>query len=170
MTRLLLRFDEPAPLIAAARHLRGQGIEGLDAHVPYHIEELDDALGLSSSPVRAIMLIAAVGVGGALWWLQWWTSVEWYPVNSGGRPFNAWPVFLFAVFETGVLAAAFAGLVALFATCGLPRLHHPFFASALTEAASDDGFFLSLPAGPGTPDRLTLSRIGGVREIIEVAR
>lgn len=169
MTRLLLRFDSPGTLLAAAGHLRAEGVGGMDAHVPYHMPELDDMLDLPEPPVRRVMLITAVVVGGAVWLLQWWTSVQWYPVNSGGRPLNSWPAFTLAVFETGVLAAAIAGLVAMFAACGLPRLHHPFFASAHTEAASDDGFYLNVPEGPGTPDRLALGRIEGLREIIEVA-
>lgn len=169
MTRLLLVFEAPGPLIAAARQLRVDGVADMDAHVPYHIPELDNALDLPAPSVRRVMLIAAVGVGAAVWLLQWWTAVHWYPFNSGGRPPNSWPAFAFATFEMGILAAAIAGLVALFMACGLPRLNHPFFASALTEAASDDRFYLSLPAeGPHTPDRLALSRLEGMREIVEV--
>lgn len=169
MTRLLLAFDAPGPLIDAARQLRADGVAGMDAHVPYHIPELDEVLNLPEPSVRRVMLIAAVIVGGAFWLLQWWTSVHWYPINSGGRPLNSWPAFTFATFEMGILAAAFAGLVAMFMACGLPRLNHPFFASALTEAASDDRFYLSLPDGPQTPDRLALSRFEGMQEIVEVA-
>ncbi|MDO5757153.1 MAG: DUF3341 domain-containing protein [Rhodobacterales bacterium] len=168
MSRLLLIFDEPAPLIAAARHLREGGVRGMDAHVPYRIPELDDALDLPASPVRLVMLLAAVAVGGATWILQWATAVRLYPFNSGGRPDNSWPIFTFAVFEMGVLAAAFAGLVAMFVCCGLPRLHHPFFASARTERASDDRFYLSLPVGTDTPDRRALSGLPGLRELLEV--
>lgn len=168
MSRLLLAFDAPEPLIAAARQMRHAGVRGLDAHVPYHIPDLDDALELPEPRVRLVMLLAAVAVGGAIWGLQWWTSVLWYPINSGGRPLNSWQVFTFAVFETGILAAAISGLIAMFISCGLPRLNHPFFGNALTERASDDRFYLSLPDGRGTPDRRALSMIEGMREIIEV--
>lgn len=169
MSRLLLVFEAPGPLIAAARQLRAEGVTQMDAHVPYHVPELDDALDLPDAPVRLTMFIAAVLAGGAFWLLQWWLSVLWYPINSGGRPLNSWPAFTLAAFEAGILAAAVAGLVAMFRACGLPRLHHPFFASALTEAASDDRFYLSLPDGPHTPDRLALSGMDGVRRILEVA-
>ncbi len=168
MTDLLLVFDEAEPMIAAAKRLRADGLGGLDAHVPYHMPELDEILGLAEPKVRPAMLLAAIGVGAATWTLQWWTSVIWYPLNSGGRPDNSWQVFTFAVFEMGVLAAAFTGLAALFLTCGLPRLHHPFFATTRTERASDDRFYLCLPQKEGTPDRIALSRIDGLAEIIEV--
>ena len=169
MTRLLLVFDDPAALIAAGRQMRADGVADMDAHVPFHMPELDEVLDLPEPPVRAIMLAAAVAVGALTWGLQWWTSVQWYPLNSGGRPDNSWQIFTFAVFEMGILAAAFAGLVALFACCGLPRLHHPFFATALTERASDDLFYLSLPDDDNLPDRIALSCLAGLREIVEVA-
>lgn len=167
--RLLLAFDGPDQLIAAARTLRGQGVAGMDAHVPFHIPELDEALDLPPSPVRPVMLAAALAGAGATFGLQWWTAVRAYPLDSGGRPLNSWQVFAIPAFEIAVLAAALAGLIAMFVACGLPRLHHPFFASARTEAASDDRFYLSLPDAAGTPDRLALSAIPGLREIIKVA-
>ena len=169
MTRLLLVFDDPAALIAAARRIRDKGVADMDAHVPFHMPELDEVLDLPEPPLRAIMLGAGVAVAALTWGVQWWTSVVWYPLNSGGRPDNSWQVFTFAVFEMGILAAAIAGLVAMFACCGLPRLHHPFFATALTERASDDLFCLSLPDNDAVPDRLALSRLSGLREIVEVA-
>ncbi|WCR11046.1 DUF3341 domain-containing protein [Paracoccus stylophorae] len=169
MTRLLLVFDDPAALVAAARQLRGNGVADMDAHVPFHMPELDAVLDLTEPPVRAIMLGAALIVGALTWGLQWWTATRWYSINSGGRPDNSWQIFTFAVFEMGVLAAAFAGLIAMFACCGLPRLHHPFFATATTERASDDLFYLSLPDDDTVPDRIALSRLSGLRQIVEVA-
>jgi len=166
--RLLLAFDAPDDLIAAARAMRARGVRNMDAHVPYRIAELDEALDLPPSPVRPLMLAAGIAGAAAVFVLQWWTATRGYPIDSGGRPLNSWQVFTIACFEIGVLAAAFAGLVAMFMACGLPRLHHPFFATARTQAASDDRFYLSLPRGPATPDRLQLSATPGLREIIEV--
>ncbi len=166
-TRLLLAFDGPDALLAAARALRAEGVTDMDAHTPWHMEELDDLLALPRSNVRPVMLVAGLAAGLGIYLLQWWTSTQGYPINSGGRPLNSWPAFMFAVFETGVLAAAFAGLVAFLVTCRLPTLNHPFFVPAATEAASDHGFFLSLPA-QDAPDRLTLERMVAPVRMIEV--
>ena len=65
-----------------------------------------------------------------------------YPLNSGGRPLNSWPVFLLVPFEVGVLAAALSGVVAFLWSCGLPRLHHPLFDVPGIERATQDRFFL----------------------------
>lgn len=164
--RLLLEFEGPEALLSAARALRDAGIADLDAHTPWHVAELDSLLGLRASRVRPVMLVAGLAGGLLILALQWWSSVHGYPLNSGGRPLSSWPAWMFAVFETGVLAAAFAGLLALLAICRLPQLHHPFFAADATEAASDDRFFLSIPAAG--IDRAALMQRFGPRRIIEV--
>lgn len=165
--RLILVFDDCDALIGAVRALRQSGVTGIDAHTPWHVTELDDLLDMPRSRVRPVMLWAGLAAGSAMLVLQWWNSTIGYPVDSGGRPLNSWPAFMFATFETGVLAAAFAGLLAFLRGCGLPRLNHPFFAHVATEAASDDGFLLSLPA-EDAPDRLALERMTGALRIIEV--
>ena len=40
------------------------------------------------------MLMAAVGVAAFAYWLEWWSAVFAYPIDSGGRPLHSWPVFL----------------------------------------------------------------------------
>ena len=66
-----------------------------------------------------------------------------------------------------MLAAALAGFVTMLIAARLSRLHDPFFATARTEAASDDRFYLSVPAEAG-PDRAELSALAGAVEVIEV--
>ena len=70
-----------------------------------------------------------------------------YPMNSGGRPLNSWPIFLLAPFEVGMLAAGLAELHRL------PRPlrpaapgHHPLFDWDQIEQATDDGPFLLMAA------------------------
>lgn len=165
MTRHLVAFDTEEALVAAAQGLRG--VEGLDAHTPFHVESLAEVLSLPPSPVRPVMLAAGSAAGLAILALQVWNSVWGYPMNHGGRPLNAWPTFGFTVFETTVLASALAGFVTMVLRMGLPQLHHPFFASVATEAASDDRFYLSVPGG--AVDLATLSALPGAVAVIEVA-
>ena len=49
------------------------------------------------------------------------------PSTSAARPLNSWPVFLLVPFEVGMLAAAIAGIIALFWRCGLPAAASPRF-------------------------------------------
>ena len=82
-------------------------------------------------------MVAAFAFG-----LQWYSAVIAYPINSGGRPLNSWQVFWLVPFEVGVFAAALCGVIALFWSCGLPRLHHPLFEIPGFERATQDRFFL----------------------------
>ena len=75
-----------------------------------------------------------------------WSAIFAYPIDSGGRPLNSWPIFLLAPFEVGVLAAGLAGFAAFLVLCGLPRLNHPLFDWDRIERATDDRYFLLMAA------------------------
>ena len=143
-------------MIAAARRARDEGFTPLDALSPCPVEGVDEALGLKKSLIRWPMLIAAVSVAAFAYGLEFWSAVYAYPIDSGSRPLNSWPVFLLVPFEVGILAAAIAGFVALLVLCGLPRLNHPLFDWNPIERATDDRYFLLLaaPAEDRENDRL----------------
>lgn len=169
---VIAEFGGPAALAAAARVARDQGFRLADALTPYQVEEVEEALGLPTSPIRWPMLIAAVAVAAFAYGLQFWSAVYAYPINSGGRPTNSWPIFLLVPFEVGVLAAAIAGFVALLVLCGLPRLNHPLFDLDSVERATDDRYFLLIEApgenGDGQRLRSLLIDAGALR--LEEAR
>ena len=143
---IVAEFGAPQALTLAARGAREQGFKLADALTPCPVEEVEDALGLETSPIRWPMLIAAVGVAACAYGLEYWSAVYAYPINSGGRPLNSWPIFLLVPFEVGILAAAIAGFVALLVLCGLPRLNHPVFEWRPIERATDDRYFLLIEA------------------------
>jgi Protein of unknown function (DUF3341) len=153
---LIAEFGNPDALTAVAHRLRHEGFRPLDALSPCPVEGLDETLGLRTSPVRWPMLILGVGVAAFAFWLAWWSAVFAYPIDSGGRPLNSWPVFLLVPFEVGVLAAGIAGFIALLVLCGLPRLNHPLFDWDAIERATDDRYFLLMatPKGQSEDSRL----------------
>ena len=145
---IIAEFRNGDDLSEAAREAHKQGFDPLDALTPCPVEELDDILGLDTSPIRWPMLIAALIVAAAAYSLESWSAVYAYPIDSGGRPLNSWPIFLLVPFEVGVLAAAIAGFASLLALCGLPRLNHPLFDCEAVERATDDRYFLLIRAPP----------------------
>ena len=88
------------------------------------------------------MLAAAVLLGAFAYAVEWYSAVVDYPLNSGGRPLDSWPVFLLAPWRSRFRRGRSCGLVALFRAGGLPRLHHPAFDVPEFERASQDRFFL----------------------------
>ncbi|MXP62575.1 DUF3341 domain-containing protein [Roseomonas sp. M0104] len=172
MTALLLaEFRDPETLITAARRARDAGWKGLDAHTPFAVPELVEALGLPPARIRPIMLAAGAAAAVLTFAMCWYSAVIDYPLNLGGRPLNSWPTFMVLCFEAAVLAAALAGFIAFFALSGLPRLHHPLFAARDFERASQDAFFLAVQDPKVDAERLALLLDGlGPVAVREVAR
>jgi len=150
---LLAEFRTPRGLVKAAHAVHDGGYTKVDAYTPYPMEEVIEALHLGHSHVPKLVL--AGGIAGLLggWGLQYWTSVINYPINIGGRPFNAWPAFVVPAFETTVLFAALAAVVGMLALNGLPQPYHPVFNSPAFATASRDRFFLCIEAADPKFDR-----------------
>jgi hypothetical protein len=163
---LVASFRTPEALLAALGRARAAGHRPLDALTPFPVEGLAERLGdpprAPRGAIRPAMLAAGLGAAALAYAVQWWSAVHDYPLNAGGRPLHSWPVFLLVPFEVGVLAAAVAGLVATLRACGLPRLHHPLFATPGIERASQDRFLLVVePVGDEAGLRTLLEAAGG---------
>jgi hypothetical protein len=141
---LLAEFRDPAALLDAARRARRAGLRELDAHTPFPVEGLPEALALPEPSLRLPMLLAGLLAAALVFAMCWYSAVVDYPLNLGGRPLNSWQVFLVLAFEAGILCATLAGVLGFFWRAGLPRLHHPVFAAPGFERASQDRFFLSV--------------------------
>lgn len=149
MTRayaLLAEFAEPRALVDAAKAARHAGFRDVDAFSPYAVDGLADALGFSNNRVALVTLIGGLvgGIGG--YFLQWYSAVVDWPINSGGRPFDSWPAFIPPTFELAVLGAALAAFIGFLALSGLPRLHHPLFDAPEFDLATRNRFFLCIRA------------------------
>jgi hypothetical protein len=150
---LLAEFHGPKELVRAAHAVHAAGYRKVDAHTPYPVEEVLEALHLHHSHVPKLVLgggLLGLAVG---WALQYWTSVVDYPLNVGGRPLNSWPAFVVPAFETTVLFAAVAAVLGMLALNGFPQPHHPLFNAPRFAAASRDRFFLCIEAGDPKFDR-----------------
>ena len=141
---LMAEFRAPAAVVEAAEKVREAGYTRVDAYSPYPIEELNEALHLGRSRLPGIVL--GGGIFGLLagWALEYWSSVIEYPLNIGGRPFNAWPAFIIPAFETTILFAAGSAVFGMLALNGLPQPYHPVFNVPGFALASRDKFFICI--------------------------
>ena len=139
----LAEFEAPASLLAAARKVKAEGYEVVEAYSPLPLHGLAEILGWRNH-LPAIVFAggfvgAVVGFG-----LQYWTSVIEYPVIVGGKPMNSWPAFIVPTFECTILFAAFAAVLGMFWLNGLPQPYHPVFNVPRFVEASRSGFFLMI--------------------------
>ena len=173
---LLVEYDEPEDLIAAARRVRAAGYRRIDAYTPMPVHGLASALGVRRT--RLPLIILAGGIVGALLGLalQIWTSAYVYPHNVGGRPLISWPAFIPVTFEMTILCAALSGVLGMLALNGLPRPYHPLFAVPEFARATQSSFFLCVEATDPLFDRertgalLAEGQTDRVIEVEEVAR
>ena len=142
---LVAEFAEADRLVASAERCRKRYAH-VDAYAPYAVEGLAEALGFAKNRVPLVTLLGGIAGAVGIYALQWYSAVADYPINSGGRPIDAWPVFIIPTFEIAVLAAALAAFVGMLALNGLPRLNHPIFNAADFDLASRNRFFLSVRA------------------------
>ena len=146
---ILAEFASAEALLDAARKARAAGFERIEAYSPFPIEGLAEATGFRRNYVPAIVLAAGAlgGIGG--YFMQWYSAVVSYPINSGGKPPHSWPAFIPVTFELTVLCAAVIGFIGLLALNGLPQLYHPLFNVREFDLASRNRFFLCIREDAG---------------------
>lgn len=150
---LLAEFSGADKLLKAARQARAAGLRAIDAFTPFVIDglakEIDLEIDVPRSPVRVAMFIGGVIVAALAYGTEWYSAVVDYPINSGGRPLNAWPAFMLVPFAVGILGAAVSGLITMLVQAGMPSLHHRLFEEFRISNARARTRFCSLSTGRG---------------------
>ncbi|MFQ5669060.1 MAG: DUF3341 domain-containing protein [Acidobacteriota bacterium] len=143
---VLGEFHSADDLRRACRKVHEAGYTVWDAHSPFPVHGLDQAMGLKPSPIPWFVLILGLSGAAAGMLLQWWTSAVAYPLVISGKPLFSWPAFIPITFECGVLGGALGAFLGFLGMAGLPRPYHPLFRSRRFERATDDRFFISIEA------------------------
>ena len=143
---ILAEFDSSTDLVYAAKAAYAAGYRKMDAYSPFPIEEASEAIGFHKSRVPLIVLLGGLLGGLSGYGLQYWINVISYPLNIGGKPYNAWPAFIVPTFEMTILFAGLAGVLGMFALNGLPMPYHPLFNVDRFSAVTRDKFFLCVEA------------------------
>ncbi len=163
----LAEFETVDGLYLACQQVRDQGYRRWDAHAPFPVHGLDDAMGIRATKLPWLVFFAGAAGGGLGLLLQWWTNAVDYPVIISGKPMFSIPANIPITFETTVLLAALSAFIGMLAFNGLPRYHHPVFRSKRFRRATTDRFFISIdakdPKFSATDTRKFLDSLQGAR-------
>lgn len=141
---LLAEFASAKDLFDGCEKVRDAGYKKWDAHSPFPIHGLSEAMGLGRS--RLPWIVLCFGLCGAIggFFLQIWANGIAYPLAISGKPVFNWQPYVPVTFELGVLLAALSTVGGMLALNQLPMHFHPLFGSRTFEKVTDDGFFISV--------------------------
>jgi len=144
---LLAEFETADALLDAAAKLRDAGFTKWDAHSPFPVHGLDEAMGVRTTSLSWFVFGAGLcGLGGALL-LQWWMNAVDYRYIISGKPFFSLPANIPVAFELTILVSAVAAFLGMLIFNGLPQLYNILFTSERFRRVSVDRFFISVESG-----------------------
>lgn len=170
---LVARFDKPGVLIDAVKEVKHLGFTKFDAHTPYAVHGLDEAMGLKPSILGWLAAFGALGGGVSIFALQAYTSAFDYKLVVSGKPLLSFQAFVPITFEITILGAAIFTVFGMFALNKLPQLYHPLFYSEIISKVGDDAFAISIDATDPMFDsekiEATFKRLGAseIEKVIE---
>lgn len=141
---VLAEFASPRDLLHACERVRDAGYTRWDAHSPFPVHGLDEAMGLGRSRLPWLCLVFGLtgAIGGMA--LQIWANGLGYPLIVSGKPYLNWQPYVPITFEIGVLFAAGAAVLGMLGLNQLPMYFHPLFSSERFARVTDDAFFVSI--------------------------
>ncbi len=157
MSRIVVgSFEREEDLVQAVQAVRACGWRIRDVYTPYAVHGLDESLGLKKSWLSRVCFIC--GLGGVILalWFQFWTSTRDWPLNVGGRPWNALPAFVPVTFEAMVLCAGLGTVLVWLMAC---RLYPGKKTEPIAPQVSDDRFALAVEESDQPSDAAALRQL-----------
>lgn len=141
---LIAEFANPGVLHQAVKAVRKKGYNQLDTFSPFPIHGMDAAMGLKTSKLGIIVMIAGLTGMTLGLYMQYWMNDVAYLMDVSGKPGFAIEQAVPVTFELTILFAALGAVAGMFALNRLPRPYNPLFFSQRFGKATDDGFFLQI--------------------------
>jgi len=166
MSGILAHYDTLGATRAAIERLREAGHSDLDVFSPFPAPELEEAMGIESSPVRRWALIGGITGFATATALTGLTALA-YPLVTQGKPILSWPAFFVIMFEMTIL---FTGLFGFAGVLFHTHRSRKRLSAGYREVFSVDRFGVYLrDAGANMSEIEALLQDTGAIEIEEVA-
>ena len=164
--RVFSVFPEMASFVGALKRLRAEGLRDFAVYSPVALPELEHLLPRRGSPVRFVVLVAAIAgcIGG--FWMCIGSALLYGLIVGGKQPAAILPYCVIG-FELTVLLG---GLTAIVAIIAFARLRPGRPTAAYDPRFGEDQFGIAVTCGPSESARVAaLLRDAGAREVNELS-
>jgi hypothetical protein len=133
-------FDDEATLVDAFGKVKEMGVLPVEVYTPYPIHEILDGMGNKTRITHAAFFYGLFASIGILGFLSYAAAVSW-PLNYGGKPFNAFPSFIIVTIVATILAIT---LLTLFTFSARAKIFPGKKPKIIHERATDDKFVMMI--------------------------
>jgi hypothetical protein len=139
---LMTEFETVEEVLEAAEKTREAGYTRWDAHTPFPVHHLPEAMGVRQTRLPWFVLLCGLAGAAAGLAMQLWMNAIDYPLNISGKPLFSIPANIPITFEFTILLAALGAFVGMLVANGLPQLFHPALKSERFRRVTQDRFFI----------------------------
>jgi hypothetical protein len=163
-TNIIGVFDEEDLLVGAIGLVKEKDIRIKEMYTPYPIHAAIEAIGTKTIFKHAAFIYGVVAAAAVLLFLHYTVVWDW-PMNFGGKPFNAFPSFIIITIVLTILSVTILSLL----TFSIRAKIYPGKVARMPDTRStDDKFVMVFDKENVHPEELTgLLQAAGASEVYE---
>ncbi len=131
-------FDDEFTLVEAFEKVKEKGINPVEVYTPYPIHEILEGMGKKTRITHAAFFYGVFGAVGVLGFLTYAAVYSW-PLNFGGKPFNAFPSFIVVTIVATILTVT---ILTLFTFSASAKIFPGKIPTIVHNRATDDKFVM----------------------------
>ncbi len=135
---ILCVFNDEESLVAAFEKVKEKGILPVEVYTPYPVHEILHGMGKKTRITYAAFFFGLFSAIGVLSFLTYAAVFSW-PLNYGGKPFNAFPSFIVVTIVTTILSIT---LLTLFTFSARAKIFPGKSPQIFHERATNDRFVM----------------------------
>lgn len=133
-------FEDEFTMVEAFEKVKEKGIVPVEVYTPYPVHEILEGMPTKTKITHAAFFYGLFAVIGILGFLTYAASISW-PLNYGGKPFNAFPSFIVVTIVATILSIT---LLTLFTFSVRAEIFPGKKANIVHERATNDKFVMVL--------------------------
>jgi len=131
-------FNDEATLVDAFEKLKEKGIQPVEVYTPYPVHEILEGMPTRTRITHAAFFYGLLAATGILGFLTYAAVIDW-PLQYGGKPFNAFPSFIVVTIVATILSIT---LLTLFTFSARAQIFPGKKPEIFHERATDDKFVM----------------------------